>query len=65
MPFLSGAQSRWAFTPAGKKALGGTEKVKEWADATDYSKLPERVDDHAPKSKPLLGGAIRGNHGGA
>lgn len=43
MPFRSRAQQRWAYTPAGEKALGGPAKVKEWADATNYSKLPERV----------------------
>ena len=41
--FVSKAQQRWAHTPAGIKALGGKSKVKEWEDATNYSKLPERV----------------------
>lgn len=42
MPFVSRAQERWGFSPAGKKALGGAESVKEWADSTDQSSLPER-----------------------
>lgn len=42
MSFKSEAQNRWAHTPAGVKALGGPEKVKEWEKATDYSKLPEK-----------------------
>lgn len=43
MPFLSKAQMKWAFTPAGRKALGGEAKVKEWAEATKGKKLPEHV----------------------
>lgn len=50
MPFLSKSQSKWAFTPAGMKALGGPDKVKEWADSTDYSSLPEKK---APKRGAL------------
>jgi hypothetical protein len=45
LPFLSEAQNRWAHTPAGTKALGGPEHVKEWESVTDYSKLPERKGD--------------------
>lgn len=43
MPFLSKAQSAWAHTPEGTKALGGPDKIKEWEDGTDYSKLPGHV----------------------
>jgi hypothetical protein len=42
MPFLSRAQEKWAFTPAGTRALGGKAKVKEWADSTDQKSLPEK-----------------------
>ena len=43
MPFKSEAQRRWAYTPAGTKALGGKKAVKEWDDATKGKKLPKRV----------------------
>ncbi len=42
MPYKSEAQRRWAHTPTGKKALGGSEKVKEWDKASDGKRLPER-----------------------
>jgi hypothetical protein len=42
MPYKSEAQRRWAHTPAGKRALGGAEKVKEWDRATKGKSLPER-----------------------
>jgi len=50
MPFVSKAQSRWAFTKSGQKALGGEPKVKEWAASTDYSKLPAK----APSTRGAL-----------
>ncbi len=43
MPYRSKAQARWAHTPAGRKALGGSEAVKEWDRETKGKKLPERV----------------------
>jgi hypothetical protein len=43
MPFLSHSQQRWEFTKTGTKALGGKAKVMEWAHATDFNHLPERV----------------------
>jgi hypothetical protein len=43
MPYKSKAQARWAHTPAGKKALGGNENVKEWDRETKGKELPERV----------------------
>lgn len=43
MPFKSKQQEKWAFSPTGTKALGGPSKVKEWADATNQSKLPTKV----------------------
>ena len=55
MPFQSTKQSRWAFSPSGVKALGGVAKVKEWADATDYSKLP----DKAPATSGALSRAAK------
>lgn len=42
MPYESDAQRRWAHTPAGTKALGGTDKVAEWDAASAGKKLPER-----------------------
>lgn len=47
MPFKSRSQQRWAFSEAGRKALGGKEKVMEWAHATDFTDLPERVSAKA------------------
>lgn len=43
MPFVSQAQNRWAHTKTGTSALGGPSAVKEWAGATDFSGLPEKV----------------------
>jgi hypothetical protein len=51
-PYKSEAQRKWAHTPAGKKALGGTGKVKEWDTASEGAKLPERL---GPKRKPKKG----------
>jgi len=42
MPYESEAQRGWAHTPAGTKALGGTEKVQEWDKASKGKKLPAR-----------------------
>ena len=42
-PFTSRSQARWGFTEAGRKALGGKDKVMEWARATDYEDLPDHV----------------------
>lgn len=50
MPFKSKAQNAWAHTAAGKKALGGAKKVKEWERSTDYDNLPERASVK-PESK--------------
>lgn len=41
MPYKSRAQEKWAHTPAGVKALGGPEKVKEWDKASKGLPLPE------------------------
>ena len=49
--FKSNAQSRWAHTKKGTKALGGKKAVKEWEADTDYSSLPEHV---APKPKEII-----------
>jgi hypothetical protein len=49
MPFQSKAQERWAFTPEGRKALGGIDNVKEWANSTDQKSLPEKKE---PTHKP-------------
>ena len=58
MPFLSAAQSRFMHTPAGTRAIGGPEKLKEWENATDYSNLPERVEKNTMgmKKPPKIGG---------
>lgn len=53
MPWLSGKQQRWGHSAAGQKALGGATKVKEWDQAKDFSKLPEKK---APTK--MLGGAV-------
>ncbi len=53
MPFVSEAQNAWAHTPAGTEALGGSEKVKEWEAATDYSKLPKRKSKKKAPKKVL------------
>lgn len=50
MPFKSKAQNAWAHTPAGTKALGGKDSVKEWESATDYSKIPYKVA-HSERKK--------------
>lgn len=50
MPFVSTAQNAWAHTPAGEKALGGKEEVKEWEHATDYKDLPAHVHKTASYS---------------
>jgi hypothetical protein len=51
MPFVSKSQQRWAYTPAGTKALGGKSKVSEWQSATNEGSLPEKVG--SPKKKGL------------
>jgi hypothetical protein len=43
MPFKSDAQRRWAHTPAGRKALGGSAKVAEWDQASKGRSLPARA----------------------
>ena len=40
MPFQSKAQQR--FLEAHPEKVGGRGKLKEWEQATDFSKLPER-----------------------
>jgi hypothetical protein len=51
MPFKSVQQEKWAYTPAGTRALGGKAKVAEWQSATNQKALPEK----APKKKGALG----------
>jgi len=43
VPYVSDKQRKWAHTPTGKKALGGTAKVKEWDQASAGMKLPKRA----------------------
>jgi hypothetical protein len=55
VPFRSKKQNAWAHTATGTKALGGKAKVKEWESATNYSKLPKKVEGSKPelrKRKP-------------
>jgi len=40
MPFQSKAQQR--FLHAHPDKVGGAKKLKEWDQATDFSKIPER-----------------------
>jgi hypothetical protein len=64
MPFRSKAQERWGFSPSGRKALGGTANVKEWADSTDQDSLPERAGGKMDrKPSTFIAGAI--SHTGA
>src|ERR1017187_10387628 len=42
MPWKSQAQARWGHSPAGLRALGGRESVKEWDRSTTPGSLPER-----------------------
>lgn len=55
MPFKSKAQSRWANSPAGLRALGGKDKLDEWNQSTDFGSLPDKSDgalSKALKRKP-------------
>ena len=55
MPYKSQAQERWAHTPAGTRALGGSAKVSEWDSASKGKELPAKVS--APmKGTPNKGG---------
>ena len=40
MPFVSRAQQKFLYANPDK--IGGKEKLKEWAQDTDFSKLPEK-----------------------
>lgn len=53
-PYHSEAQRRWAHTPAGTKALGGKEAVKEWDESTKGKKLPEKVEKNSVKKPTEL-----------
>lgn len=50
-PFASLKQNAWAHTAAGTKALGGSEKVKEWENATNYNNLPEKKTSEVKSKK--------------
>lgn len=43
MPFLSKAQMKKCFAT---KGFGGKVDCEEWAKKTDYSKLPEKVEEN-------------------
>lgn len=50
MPYKILSQERWAHTPAGRKALGGASKVKEWDKASKGLRLPKKAaTKKAPK----------------
>jgi hypothetical protein len=59
MPYKSQAQQRWAHTPAGVKALGGSAKVAEWDAATKGKKLPERKSRRESIAAAIAGVAAR------
>jgi hypothetical protein len=50
-PYKSEKQRKWAHSPAGTKALGGKEKVKEWDRESKGKKLPERAPKRGGKGK--------------
>jgi len=55
MPYKSDQQRKWAHTDSGLKALGGKQKVKEWDQASEGMKLPEKSNTkhgYAKKGKP-------------
>lgn len=68
MPYKSEAQERWAHTPTGTKALGGSSKVAEWDAASKGKSLPSRASSggkswpHATPGLPSKGG--KGNKRG-
>lgn len=41
MPFESKAQQRYAYANPAK--FGGAKGLREWSDATDFSKLPKKA----------------------
>ena len=49
MPYRSEAQRPWAHTKAGRKALGGGDRVREWDRATAGRWLPERIGPRKKK----------------
>lgn len=51
MPWKSKAQAAWGHSPAGKKALGGAAKVKEWDNATPKGSLKHKYVSKGPKMK--------------
>lgn len=53
MPYKSLAQERWAHTPEGTKALGGSSSVSEWDSASKGKHLPSRVQSLA-KGGPVM-----------
>lgn len=55
MPFRSKGQNAWGHTPAGIKALGGPQKVKEWEGETEYDNLPVK----APRKKKFNYAPVR------
>lgn len=49
MPYHSKKQASWAHTEAGKKALGGEQKVHEWDEATKRESGFKRLRDKIKK----------------
>jgi len=56
MPWKSKQQARWGHSPAGVRALGGPDKVKEWDAATPKGSLPVK-----PKRSPAPAGTSDGD----
>jgi hypothetical protein len=49
MPFKSTAQQ--GFLEEHPEKIGGPEKLKEWEDSTDFSKLPSHISKDHPLHK--------------
>lgn len=66
MPWVSDQQRKWGHSPAGVKALGGEDAVKEWDAATGDTSLSNKAPtSHWPgaqasiKKKGSSGGLYR------
>lgn len=51
MPYKSDAQRKWAHTPKGRKALGGSAQVAEWDQKSKGKALPKRAPRAARPAK--------------
>lgn len=55
MPWASKQQQKWGNSPAGIRALGGQNRVKEWNDSTNFQSLPQK----APQQKRQPGALLK------